>query len=578
MGEELVQSQAALRDFRLARRQANLEMIMARLTGRSADLLSYEDVRRQLKARTAVSRGLQEIPLDAIVGSVGRYADFTRTFLPLQDSDQTRWTRVEQRVKAAGYDPIDVYQIGDAYFVLDGNHRVSIARQSGAKYIQAYVTEVQTRVPLSPDDDPDDIILKARYAEFLERTRLDELRPEADLTTTVPGQYRILEEHIQVHRYFMGLEQQREIPDEEAVTHWYDTVYLPVIEVIRAQDILRDFPGRTETDLYLWVSEHRMALAEALGWEVDMLDAARDLAEQASPTPQRVFSRLTGWVWDVLTPAGLETGPRAGQWRELQLAARSAESMSSEILVPISGEPASWLALEQAILVAQREQAQLRGLHVVASKAEANGAIARQVKSEFERRCQAANLRGQLATEVGPIARTICERARWADLTVVHLAHPPEPRPLARVSSGFRTLLFQCPTPVLAVPGTTTDLKRPLLAFDGGAYATEALYLAVYLVNRWQVALTILIVREEDEDVSMIEEQARRYLDENQATAEIHLENGSVAEAVLRVASQRACDVMIVGGYSRGAVLHAMWGSALDELLVRTKIPVLVCR
>ncbi|NIN69700.1 MAG: transcriptional regulator, partial [Anaerolineae bacterium] len=72
---------------------------------------------------------------------------------------------------------------------------------------------------------------------FLEHTRLDKLRPEADLSLTVPGRYGTLEEHIEVHRYFMGLEQQREIPYEEAVTHWYDTVYLPVVEVIQERGI-----------------------------------------------------------------------------------------------------------------------------------------------------------------------------------------------------------------------------------------------------------------------------------------------------------------------------------------------------
>ena len=81
----------AVRDFRRARRSAALERILARLTGKSADLLSFEDVRRKLKTRSSGSRRLQEIPLDAIVGSVGRYSDFTRSFLPRQASDEGRW-------------------------------------------------------------------------------------------------------------------------------------------------------------------------------------------------------------------------------------------------------------------------------------------------------------------------------------------------------------------------------------------------------------------------------------------------------------------------------------------------------
>jgi hypothetical protein len=197
---------AAVHDFHRARRKAALENIMARLTGRSADLLSYEEVRQKLRARGITAQELKEIPLDGIVGSVGRYADFTRNFLPRQDSDEGRWARVKVKVTdMGGLPPIKVYQIGEVYFVLDGNHRVSVARQVGATYIEAYVTEVRTKVPLSPNTQPDDLILKAEYADFLEHTRLDELRPEADLSVTAPGQYQALEEHIEVHRYFMGL-------------------------------------------------------------------------------------------------------------------------------------------------------------------------------------------------------------------------------------------------------------------------------------------------------------------------------------------------------------------------------------
>ncbi|RLC75127.1 MAG: universal stress protein, partial [Chloroflexi bacterium] len=84
----------AIQDFHRARNQAKLQQIVARLTGKPSDLLSYEEVRRKLKARASGTRTLKTIPLDAIVGSVGRYNDFTRTFLPRQDSDKERWARV----------------------------------------------------------------------------------------------------------------------------------------------------------------------------------------------------------------------------------------------------------------------------------------------------------------------------------------------------------------------------------------------------------------------------------------------------------------------------------------------------
>ena len=295
---------SANQDFRRARSRATLEEIMARLTGKSAELLCYEDVRQNLRATTPTSRGLQDIPLDAIAGSVGRCTDFTRSFLPLKDSDRARWAKVElATTDLQGLPPIEVYKIDQVYFVVDGNHRVSTARQLGAAYIQAYVTEVHTKLPLSPDDQPDDLIVKAEYVEFLDHTHLDEFRPEADMSVSVPGQYRELEEHIAVHRYLMGVEEKREIPYEAAVAHWYDTVYLPVVQIIREKGILRDFPDRTETDLYLWIAKHRAELAQGLDGEIRTEAAADDLVKKLSPRPQWVLARAIGRIRNAISPA-----------------------------------------------------------------------------------------------------------------------------------------------------------------------------------------------------------------------------------------------------------------------------------
>jgi hypothetical protein len=103
--------QASARDdFRQARLRAKLEKIMASLTGKSSDLLRYEDVRRKLRATSKVERGLQDIPIDAIVGSVDRYADFTRRFLPKGGAHAGRWARVKMAMTdLAGLPPIEVY-------------------------------------------------------------------------------------------------------------------------------------------------------------------------------------------------------------------------------------------------------------------------------------------------------------------------------------------------------------------------------------------------------------------------------------------------------------------------------------
>jgi nucleotide-binding universal stress UspA family protein len=556
-----------------------MEAIMARLTGRSVDLLSYEDVRQKLRARGSIARGLQDIPLNAIVGSVGRYTDFTRSFLPRRDSNQQRWARVKEKVTdLGGLPPIEVYLIGEAYFVLDGNHRVSVARELDATHIQAYVTEVRTKVPLSPDDQPDDLILKAEYVDFLEHTQLDKLRPESDLSVTVPGQHRELAEHIEVHRYFMGLEQKREIPYPEAVAHWYDEVYLPVVQVIQEQGILRDFPQRTETDLYLWVSRHRAALEDRLGWEIKPKAAATDLAVHTSSRPQRVVARVGEKLLDAVTPDELEAGPSTGEWRRVHVSTGGNGHLFADILVPVSGEETSWCALEQALEIACHEQGRLLGLHVVVSEAEREGHKALAAQDEFHRRCEAAGVPGKLVIEVGGIARSICERNRWTDLVVAKLAYPPPSQPVAKLGSGFRTLIRRCSSPVLAVPETPSPLDRVLLAYDGSPKADEALFVAAYLTDRWKMSLTLVTVIENGHISSDTLTQAQRYLESHQLQATYVEESGSIPDKILKVAHEQGSNLIVMGGYGHSPVLEVMFGSAVDQVLRESQQPVLICR
>ncbi|MCJ7567972.1 MAG: hypothetical protein MUO58_10575, partial [Anaerolineales bacterium] len=355
----------AVQDFRRARRKAALQEVFSRFSSKSADLLSYEDVRDSLKGRKSAKQDLMEIPLDAIVGSVGRYKDFSRKFLPLQDSDEGRWARVKAAVmESPGLSPIEVYQIGEVYFVLDGNHRVSVARELAATHIQAYVTEVVTKVAISPNIQPDDLIVKAEYADFLELSRLDVLCPEADMSVTVPGQYHKLAQQISIVRDFLSNERKKEISDEQAVVYWCDKVYLPVARAIMDRGLLREFPDRTVTDLYLWVYEHRKALEKSLGWDIEPEEAASDLVERFSPGLFRKVSRMWQRLFDRLTPDELEAGPAPGEWRIKRVAARRENRLFTEILIPVSGTVDSWQAFEQALLIAQREDGRLRGLHV----------------------------------------------------------------------------------------------------------------------------------------------------------------------------------------------------------------------
>lgn len=569
----------AIEDFRRARSKADLIHILHAITGYPDDLLSYDEVRKMLKTQGAAERGLQEIPLDAITGSVGRYTDFNRDFLPKQDIIGERWARIRAAADSMqGLPPIEVYQIGQVYFVKDGNHRVSVARQIGQTHIQAYVTEVRTRVPLSPDTSPDDLIIKAEYAEFLETTQLDVLRPQADLTFTVPGQYPILLEHISVHRYYMGIDLNRPVTYPEAVEHWYDTIYLPIIQIIRQQDVLSYFPGRTEADLYLWLSEHRAALQDTLGWQINPETAATDLIDQQSPLPSSRIARLGGKLFRVITPSFLESGPPPGQWRKEQGMSFSADQLFNEILVAISGEADGWTALEQALAIAKLENARLFGLHVVGDQTQLDDPALKQIQQEFNQRCDRAGIPGQMSFDFGDISDQIHHRARWVDMIVVNVAHPPAKEALSRMVSGFRNLIQRTPRPVLSTPRVVSPLTRALLAYDGSPKAEEALYVAAYLAGKWHIPLVVATISDSRQAGDSILDNARQYLEKQNVAASYVQEKGSLSETLLQISNDYACDFILMGGYSLSPLLELVFGSLVDDVLRSSDKPLLICR
>jgi len=206
---------------------------------------------------------VKTVHVDEIAGSLNRYHEFDRVFLPASDQLADRW----QSVNRAFYEeislpPVVLYKVGQVYFVVDGHHRVSVAREQGQIYIEAEVRECSTRVNITADIKPEDLIILESKVQFLERTSLDSLQPDANIRLTIPDGFDRMLEHIAVHRYFMGLDWKRDISEEEAILHWYDNVYRPVINVIRETEILKEFPTKTEGDLYLWVLDHQQYLVE----------------------------------------------------------------------------------------------------------------------------------------------------------------------------------------------------------------------------------------------------------------------------------------------------------------------------
>lgn len=142
-------------DFTRARHRAFLRRLKARLRGdpSSTSPLSFEGVRKALGVSNKVRIGRRVVPVERIVGSVGRYGEFDRAFLPAKARVGSKWKRIDRAFqRGEELPPVVLYKIGDDYFVEDGNHRVSVAHYQGVEWIDAEVTEFYPRVPAALDD------------------------------------------------------------------------------------------------------------------------------------------------------------------------------------------------------------------------------------------------------------------------------------------------------------------------------------------------------------------------------------------------------------------------------------------
>jgi dienelactone hydrolase len=322
------------REWEHARRSAFIQQILAAFTQRPVDLLPFEDVRRELQLHNARYLGLQDVPLDHIVGSVGRYQDFTRAFCPRQSGLQDRWRQIDRLVTAgSGLPPVELYKVGQVYFVRDGNHRVSVAREHGAPTIEAYVWEYETRVPLEPDTDVDDLLCKAARAAFLERTNADRIRPDVRIELTQPDGYEHLLYEIEAFQHSISQIDQREVEFDEAVALWVEMQYEPIVEIVRQRGILAEFPGRTEADLYLWLRRSQEELEMRYGSRVLMEEAAEDLAERFGEkrSPARQVRAAVGRLAEGVG----ELGGRLVESMAPGVRAQGEDAIAAALLAPV---------------------------------------------------------------------------------------------------------------------------------------------------------------------------------------------------------------------------------------------------
>jgi len=510
------------------------------------------------------------------VGSVGRYADFTRDFLPRKSISRQRWAAVKSKTFGhIGLDPIEEYQIGEVFFVLDGNHRVSVARQQRSESIQAYVREVKTEVHLSPDDQPDDIILKAEYSEFLAATHIKSIIPDSEIRVTEPGRYLSILQQINAVQFSKELETFTEVPYPIAIKIWFKELYLPIIEIIQNQNLMEEFPDRTETDLYLWIIKYRTELGKTAGWQVQTGTAAAELANTFGRKKNRGLRyRVTNFL-DRILPESLKPPAKAGIWRKRRLAALEGR-MFADILVVADTEDQICDTLEHALQIAWLEGSNVHGLLYSTHKIfQSNDQ--EKIRTNFTEQCEAVKISGQINFEVGKSGTILKKRIDLVDLVTLPVSILFPDKSHTSITSEFHRLLRRSIAPILITQGTPQSPERVLLAYDESPKSEQGLYLGAFMTTFWEVSLEIIVVTNKNLDTSLALDKAKSFLDHYGVKAGFFQKTGAISDSILTHINESEINLLIMGGYDSWNSKDTGSRKLLDKILLSCKIPVLIC-
>lgn len=271
-------------DFAKARNKALFNEIQHFLKPEEAAMISFRDIKELLKPQNQTYLGMQVIPIEKIVGSEGRYKDFDNQFFPKNTFIKERWEHVDEAViKDIILPPIKVYELGGLYFVRDGNHRVSVAKSKGVEFIDAEVVSLQSEIRLPPVRSLTGMIkeiINYEKRNFYFETSFGDITDYWCLDFSTTGQYDVIYNHILTHKYFINQNQEKEISIEDAITSWFNTVYLPVIHTIDKYKIMKYFKHRTKSDLYVWIIKYFDELKRKFGDNCSLEDAVFDITNE----------------------------------------------------------------------------------------------------------------------------------------------------------------------------------------------------------------------------------------------------------------------------------------------------------
>ncbi|OQX29310.1 MAG: hypothetical protein B0D92_04485 [Spirochaeta sp. LUC14_002_19_P3] len=280
----------AEQDFNRAKLHGWLESLRGIVNPQAAQLLAFHDIKTLLKPDREKYLGMKAVPIKAIVGSEDRYRDFSRHFFPRREHLRNRWMSIDRAyLTDIILPPIKLLKIGDLYFVRDGNHRVSVALAQGVVTIDAEVIELTSDLHISAGADREEIltaVLAWERSNVVEQTNLGSILPVENIAFTTPGRWHELLNHIEGHKYYLSLERSYEVQFPEAARSWYDNLYSKITDIVRSENLLSRFPGRTEADLYIWIIKHWHSLKEKCGEEYPLDKAVSEYAESHGKKPK----------------------------------------------------------------------------------------------------------------------------------------------------------------------------------------------------------------------------------------------------------------------------------------------------
>ncbi|NDK91127.1 chromosome partitioning protein ParB [Gordonia desulfuricans] len=264
-------------DFQRMRRHAELARLTQWFTRQPADvntILPFDEVVAALGRTGETALGLLPVEVSSIVGSVDRTKDFDRYFRPTSSRIRERWQRLAaaQR-RGESVPPVRLYRIGTMHFVIDGHHRISIAIARHLHTIDAYVTEIHTRISPEGINVTGDLILKDHRRLFLTRVPLPTAQAEV-IRFGDPFDYAELAECVEAWGFRAAQEIGEFISRTDVARRWFGEEFLPVVRMARRANVRPDLTS--DSELYLWLACERYRLVRKHIWDDAIIDELRD--------------------------------------------------------------------------------------------------------------------------------------------------------------------------------------------------------------------------------------------------------------------------------------------------------------